>query len=84
MEKVYSDQERQAFKKANKCLLDLNVIIGSEKDANYGATVKRLILAFVSESRRVEQIVVDHEPSLKETEKEEKKGMSALKTGIKS
>ena len=84
MEKVYNDQERQAFKKANKCLLDLNVIIGSEKDANYGATVKRLILAFVSESRRVEQIIVEHEPSLKETEKEEKKGMSALKTGIKS
>lgn len=83
MEKVYSDQERQAFKKANKCLLDLNVIIGSEKDANYGATVKRLILAFVSESRRVEQIVTEHDPSLNEG-KEEKKGMSSIKTSIKS
>lgn len=83
MEKVYSDQERQAFKKANKCLLDLNVIIGSEKDAIYGATVKRLILAFVSESRRVEQIVTEHDPSLNEG-KEEKKGMSSIKTSIKS
>ena len=66
MGKLYDENERQAFKKANKCLIDLNTIIGSTKDANYAATVKRLILAFVSESRLVEKIVAEHDPSLKE------------------
>ena len=82
MDKVYDEKERQAFKKANKCLLDLNVVIGSSKDANYASTIKRLVLAFVSESRLVEKIVTDHDPSL--AEKEEKKGLSPIKKVMKS
>ena len=65
MSKVYNDSERSTFMKLNKCMNDMNIIIGSAKDANYAATIKRLIQAFVSQAKSVESIITEHDPSLK-------------------
>lgn len=57
MKKVYSDEECGSLNRLNKCLTDLTMIIKSSKDANYAATIKRLIQAFTSEAAAVSKII---------------------------
>lgn len=83
MEKVYNPDQRRSFSKLNKCLMDLNIVIGSSNDANYAATIKRLIQAFISQAQAVRQIIFEKDPSLKQLDVQ-KKGTTDVNTTLKN
>ena len=82
MDRVFTEDERKAFVKLNKCLMDLNIVIGSTKDSSYAATIKRLIQAFMSNATMVEKIVIKHDPSLAQQDRNAK-GMTNTAEQIK-
>lgn len=79
MEKVYDETERKIFAKLNKCLMDLNVVIGTGKDPNYAATIKRLVQAFVSQAQAAANVIEAHNPAPKG---QQTKGMSDVNTKV--
>ena len=83
MEKVYNEDERKTFAKLNKCLMDLNVVIGTGKDPNYAATIKRLVQAFVSQAQAAAKIIEAHSPVPKGQQTKGMTDVNAKVTGKK-
>ena len=83
MEKVYNEDERKTFAKLNKCLMDLNVVIGTGKDPNYAATIKRLVQAFVSQTQAAAKIIEAHNPAPKGQQTKGMTDVNAKVTGKK-
>jgi len=72
MSNVYNPEERKMCSKLNKCLGDLNVMIGSRNDSSYASTIRRLIEAFISQADAVVKMLESKDPSIKEDNRRSK------------
>lgn len=78
---VYNDDEKAVFAKLNKCLVDLNMTIGTAEDANYAAIIKRLIQAFVSQATAAAKVIEEYlpkKPTTQTSSMNQVKGMSTM------